>query len=131
MDFQIKMNVKPGDTHVSKATVKVFDAKGAETAKQVVLEGETAETRLTLTPGGRIEVTELERPLVYDPVQKAAVPADLTPEDPLTDPNRPKPGTPLPEAPTGKVSGGAFKPDNVVDTKPATGGAPHDNKSKK
>jgi len=135
MDFQVKMMVKPGDTHVSKATVEVFDAKSASFTKQVILEGETVETMLNVPPGGRIEVKELERPLVYDQEQKAAVPMDLTPEDKLSDPNRPKPGQPLPgETALGKkpepihgsatAHGSSIKPNNVVDTKPATSPLP-------
>ena len=83
MDIIVKMRVKPGDTHVSKATIKMYDAKGVEMAGQLLLEGETAETNLMIPPGGRCEITEYERPLVYDPAQHAAVPADLTPEDPI------------------------------------------------
>ena len=127
MDFQIKMMVKAGDTHVSKATVEVFDGKAASYTKQVILEGETVETMLNVPPGGRIEVKEVERPLVYDAEQKAAVPMDLTPKDPLTDPNRPKPDNTLPGEPAKKpeaghatASGSSIKPNNVVDTKPAT-----------
>lgn len=139
MDFQIKMNMQPGDAKVSKAVVKIFDNKGVDAYHQVILEGETAETKLMLTPGGRIEVSELERPLVYDAEQKAAVPADLTPDDKLSDPNRPKPGTPLPSADkSAQASGGAYKPDHMVDTKPAQStlsdkptAKDNDNKSKK
>ena len=91
MDIIVKMRVKPGDTHVSKATIKMYDAKGVEMAGQLLLEGETAETNLMIPPGGHCEIRETEVPLVYDPVQHAAVPADLTPSDPL----KPKPGDPV------------------------------------
>jgi len=129
MDFTVKMLPHVGDKTVSKATITVHDANGIQTGGQYVLEGETAETRLTLVPGGEIRIKEAERPLVYDQEQKAAVPMDLTPDDKLSDPNRPKPGQPLPgaagmgkapEAGHATASGSSIKPNNVVDTKPAT-----------
>jgi len=89
MDLIVKMRVKPGDKHVSKATIKMYTAEGADMGGQVLLEGETAETNLTIPPGGECRITEATLPLVYDPVQHAAMPADFTPNDPLTDPNRP------------------------------------------
>jgi hypothetical protein len=98
MDFEIKMRPQPGDSELSKAVVRTYSAQGGQLSGQIVLEGETAETRLMLQTGGRIEITELNRPLVYDPEQFAAVPVDFTPEDTLTDPNRPKPDNELPEA---------------------------------
>jgi len=83
MDIIVKMRVKPGDTEVSKATINMHDDKGAELPGQLLLEGETAETNLMIPPGGYCVIREYERPLVYDREQHAAVPADLTPEDPI------------------------------------------------
>jgi len=95
MDIIVKMRVKPGDTEVSKATINMHDDKGAELPGQLLLEGETAETNLMIPLGGYCVIREYERPLVYDREQHAAVPADLTPEDPIEGKAKDRPvGTP-------------------------------------
>ena len=135
MNVRVSRDVKPSVWRLTSPPPSAVDAKSATATQQVILEGETIETRLNVPPGGRIEIKELERPLVYDQEQKAAVPMDLTPEDKLSDPNRPKPGQPLPgETALGKkpepihgsatAHGSSIKPNNVVDTKPATSPLP-------
>jgi len=89
MDLVIKMRAKPGDKHVGKAVIKMYDSTGADTGGQVLLEAETAETGLTLPPGGFCEITEAKRPVIYDSEQKAAMPVDFTPGDPLHTPTHP------------------------------------------
>jgi hypothetical protein len=74
MNFVVKMMPDVGDKHVSKATIIMYDANGVQQEGQFLLEAETAETKLTMPPGGRMEVKEHERRDVFDMEQKAAVP---------------------------------------------------------
>lgn len=83
MKFKIRLVTTPGDKTVNRAQVRVADATGAFMEGSVILEGETIETEVSLAEGQTIEITELVRPVVYDTDQKAAVPADLTPDDKL------------------------------------------------
>ena len=89
MDLVVKMRVKPGDTHVSKALIKMYNEDMTEMDGQLLLEGETAETGLQIPPGGFCTISEVKRPVIYDQEQKAAVPVDFTPGDPLQSPLRP------------------------------------------
>lgn len=83
MNLVITMRPATGDQHVTKATIKMYDKDGADVGGQFLLEAETAETQLTVPPGGRCEVKEYERPIVYNPETCGAEYADLTPKDPL------------------------------------------------
>jgi len=86
------MRPQPGDEHVSKAEVRMFDASGMQVEGQFLLEAETAETRLTMPPGGHMEITEHERRDVFDAEQKAAVPIGTAEREANIDsPNTPQP----------------------------------------
>lgn len=89
MDLVIKMRVKPGDKHVDKALIKMYNEDMSEMDGQLLLEGETAETGLQIPPGGFCTISEVKRPVIYDQEQKAALPVDFTPGDPLESPLRP------------------------------------------
>jgi hypothetical protein len=67
------------------------------------LEGETAETNLSIPDGGYCQICEVVRPVVYNPETKGAEYKDLTPEDPLTSPDKPT-MTPHKKADDEKVS---------------------------
>ena len=86
MDVVIKMRVKQGDKHVSKALIKMYDEDGVQLDGQLLLEGETAETGLTIPEGGYCAISEVRRPIIFDREQKAAMEVDFTPGDPLTQP---------------------------------------------
>jgi hypothetical protein len=91
MKFKIKLIVDPGDMTVSRAQVRVADKDGAFLDGQVILEGEKIETDVMLMEGQTIEVTELMRPVVYNPETCGAEYLDLTPKDPVA--GRMKPPT--------------------------------------
>jgi hypothetical protein len=68
----------------------MYDAEGVDVGGQFLLEAETAETQLSMPPGGRCEIVEVVRPTVINPDDPTqAVLGDLTPKDPLKDPHRP------------------------------------------
>ena len=84
MQFKIKLVTQPGDKSVERAEVVTVSASGGETSPKIILEGEKIDTDVTLLDGQTIHVRALERPLVYDREQHAAIPMDLTPNDPIT-----------------------------------------------
>ena len=84
MQFKIKLVPQPGDKSVERAEVVTVSASGGETSPKIILEGEKIDTDVTLLDGQTIHVRALERPLVYDREQHAAIPMDLTPNDPIT-----------------------------------------------
>ena len=97
MKFKIKLIVNPGDQKVGRAGISVTEG-GVTKHDLIILEGEKVDAEVDIDAGGRIIIDGLDRPVVFDMDQKAAVPLDLTPDDPLADPNRPKP-TPQPGTP--------------------------------
>ena len=91
MDFQVKMMPTLGDQEVGKAVIKMYDENGMALDGQFVLEGETADTRLHMPPGGRMEVKEYDKNEVYDTSQHSAVPAGTAErEGNIASPNVPR-----------------------------------------
>jgi hypothetical protein len=94
MDFVVTMKPHPGDKVVSTAEIRMYDSTGMQVEGQFLLEAETAETRLTMPPGGTMEITEHERREVFDAEQKAAVPIGTAEREANIDsPNTPQPRT--------------------------------------
>lgn len=94
MDFIVTMRPNPGDKVVSTAEIRMYDASGMQIEGQFLLEAETAETKLTMPPGGHMEITEHERRTVFDAEQKAAVPIGTAErESNIDSPNTPTPLT--------------------------------------
>jgi len=90
MDFQVKMMPHP-DKEIEKAVIKMYDSDGIALDGQFLLEAETAETRLHMPPGGRMEVTEYDRNEVYDTAQFATVPVGTAErEGNVASPNTPR-----------------------------------------
>ena len=91
MDFQVKMMPNPGDKEVGKAVIKMYDESGIALDGQFLLEAETADTRLHMPPGGRMEVTEYDRNEVYDTAQFSTVPTGTAErEGNIASPNQPR-----------------------------------------
>jgi hypothetical protein len=91
MDFQVKMMPSLGDKEVGKAVIKMYDSDGIALDGQLLLEAETADTRLHMPPGGRMEVTEYDRNETYDTSQFAAVPVGTAErEGNIASPNTPR-----------------------------------------
>ena len=95
MYVQLKLKGGVGDKWLGRATVGTKDKSGIENHDEIILEGETMETDINLQDGHELYVRWMERPVVYDKEQHAAVPADLTPDDPLIDPSLPRPEHPI------------------------------------
>jgi hypothetical protein len=94
MDFIVTMRPHPGDKVVSTAEIRMYDASGMQVEGQFLLEAETAETRLSMPPGGRMEITEHERRNVVDANQTSAVPIGTAEREINWDsPNTPAPKT--------------------------------------
>ena len=117
MRVQIKLVIQPGDTAVNRAEVVTIDSQGMEGSQKIILEGEQINTEVDVGTGGRIEIRAIDVPVVYDRDQHATVPLDLTPEDPLTNPNKP---TVTPQKGLGGVPVGTPYDDGKV--KPGTQG---------
>jgi len=83
MQFKIRLVTKPGDQSIARAGVTKVNTQGVESLDQIVLEGETVETDVTLMEGEKVVIAALPQPMVEDKEQRAAVPMDLTPKDPL------------------------------------------------
>ena len=83
MDLVISMRVKPGDEEITRASIRMYDKGGVASGEQILLEGETAETQLTVPPEGRCVVEEISGAFVNDGAQKSAVPLGTTEGDPL------------------------------------------------
>ena len=136
MKFKIKMVPNLGDQQVGRAGIQVMNSLGSAKHDLIILEGEKVDTDIDLASDESIVVKALERPIVYDKDQKAAMPADLTDGDKLEGAPRPTPynapnasnapKTPAP-APLGDKPASGTKEDlhkTTIDTKANEGSHP-------
>ena len=76
---------EPGAPNLERAALIMVNKSGEEDPDQMILEGETVETEVSIAEGSKLIIKELDRPVVYNPETMAAELVHVPPREQPTE----------------------------------------------